>query len=267
MPNVTQAEVFAALHRGPSPLVLPNVWDAGSARLIEQLGAQAIATTSAGVAWSLGYPDGDALPVDVHLAAAARIARVVRTPLSVDLESGYSDVPAEVGVTVARFIDAGVVGINLQDGSGPPELLAAKIEAARNAALKAGVRLFINARTDVISRGLVEEGGRLAETLNRARLYKAAGADALFPLALTQVSQIRTLVAETGLALSLVAWPELPSVLELGELGVRRVSAGSWLPQALWTHAARLAEPLLAGAYGDLFADAAPYAEVNRRFA
>ncbi|WBS05426.1 isocitrate lyase/phosphoenolpyruvate mutase family protein [Pseudoduganella sp. SL102] len=232
---------FRALHRQPRPLVLTNAWDAGSARLVASQGAAAIATTSAGVAWSLGYRDGDLLPLDEHVACVRRIRRVIDVPLSVDIESGYSEDPAAVGAAVARFVDAGAVGINLQDGSAPPALLCRKIAAARAAALGAGVDLYINIRCDVFARQLAPAAARVGETLQRARLYREAGADGLFPLAVADPAEIAALAAGTDLLLNVIAWPGLPPVAQLAALGVRRVSTGSWLPQAMWAHAARLA--------------------------
>src|SRR4030095_9818264 len=123
-------------------LLLANAWDAGTARLIESLGARAIATTSAAVAWSHGYADGNVLPVPVLVSTVAEIARVVRVPLTVDVEAGYSDDPASVGEVVARVVEAGAVGINLEDGTSSPDLLCAKVEAARRAASRLGVDLY-----------------------------------------------------------------------------------------------------------------------------
>src|SRR5262245_15798494 len=164
---------FRDLHAPGRLLVLPNAWDAGSARLIEACGAQAIATTSSGVAWACGYPDGDAIPPEVLIDAVARIRRVLTVPLTVDAEGGHSAEPARVGETIEGLVDAGAVGVNLEDGSvHPPALLCAKIAAAKKAAARVGVDLFVNARTDVFLRGLVEPERRVAETLARGREYR-----------------------------------------------------------------------------------------------
>jgi 2-methylisocitrate lyase-like PEP mutase family enzyme len=256
--------LFHALHRQPQPLVLANAWDAGSARLIASLGAQAIATTSAGVAWSLGYRDGDMLPLDEHIACVRRIRRVIDVPLSVDIESGYADDPAAVGMAVARFIDAGAVGINLQDGSAPPELLCRKVEAARAVALRAGVHLYINIRCDVLARQLVPAAVRVEEILRRARSYREAGADGLFPLAVTDTAEMTALAAGTDLLLNVIAWPGLPPVAELAALGVRRVSTGSWIPQTLWARTAGLTGDFLQrGRSAPLVDEAEAYGTVN----
>lgn len=257
-------ELFHALHRQERPLILTNAWDAGSARLFASQGAQAIATTSAGVAWSLGYRDGDMLPLDEHVACVRRIRRVIDVPLSVDIEGGYSDDPAAVGDAVARFIDAGAVGINLQVGSAPPELLYRKVAAASAAAGRAGIRLYINIRCDVFARDLVPHGERVEETLRRAHACREAGADGLFPLAVTGGDEIAALAAGTDLLLNVIAWPGLPPLAELAALGVRRVSTGSWIPQVLWARAAALAREFTAdGDSQALVNDAQAYGVVN----
>lgn len=259
--------LFHALHRQPAPLRLPNAWDAGSARLIATRGAQAIATTSAGVAWSLGYRDGDQLPVAEHVACVRRMRRVLEepgVPLSVDIESGYADDAASIADNVARFIDAGAVGINLQDGGAPPALLCRKIERARQAAHRAGVRLYINIRCDVFARALVPAAQRVEETLRRARTYRDAGADGLFPLAVTERADIAALAAGSPLLLNVIAWPGLPPVAELAALGVSRVSTGSWIPQTLWARAAGLTQRFLEdGRSGPLVDEAEAYGDVN----
>src|SRR2546422_10245816 len=131
MPNL--AKIFHGLHRQTDILILPNAWDAGSAKLIEDAGAKAIATSSAGVAWALGYPDGDALPPRMLADLTARIAGVIRIPLSVDFEGAYTTNPSKVGENLKPIIDAGAIGINIEDAEGTPELLAKKIEKARKA--------------------------------------------------------------------------------------------------------------------------------------
>jgi 2-methylisocitrate lyase-like PEP mutase family enzyme len=179
---MTSSHIFRSLHQGSDPLLLPNAWDAGSARMIESLGAPAIATTSAGVAWSRGYPDGEALPSEPLLATVREIARIIRVPLSIDIEGGYSNDPAAVAKLVAGIIDAGAVGINIEDGIGSPELLCAKIESAKQVASRAGVDLFINARTDVYLRSFSSGNAAVEEVVRRAERYRAAGCDCLFVL-------------------------------------------------------------------------------------
>ena len=146
---MTQAAAFRALHAGPDPLILANAWDAGSARLIASLGARAIATSSAAVAWSHGYADGHALPIEALAATVREIVRVVDVPVTADAEGGYDDDPRAAAENVGRLIDAGAVGVNLEDQGQAPDLLCAKIEAVRAVADRKGVALFVNARTDV----------------------------------------------------------------------------------------------------------------------
>lgn len=258
---------FHALHLQAQPLKLPNAWDAGSARQIQHLGAAAIATTSAGVAWSLGYRDGNALPVDEYVARAASIVRVISVPLSADIEGGYSDAPAQVALNVSRLIDVGVTGINIEDGAGNPDLLCAKVDAIRTACIQRGVELYINVRTDVYARNLVSAENRAAEVMARAQTYHRAGADGLFVLGLADVNEMRDIAGSTPLLLNVVVWPGLAPVEELARAGVRRLSAGSWLPQTLWAQNARLVSGFLQDdAMTPMMENAAPYSEINMIF-
>jgi 2-methylisocitrate lyase-like PEP mutase family enzyme len=258
---------FKKLHDGSKLLHLPNAWDAGSARLFESLGAPAIATTSAGVAWAAGYADGDNMPADVAIAVAANIARVLTVPLSVDLENGYSDDPNVVAQNAMKLIEAGVAGINLEDGHAAPEALAAKIVAIKKLAGGSGKDIFINVRTDVYLKGLAPEGERVAEVLKRAAIYKAAGGDGLFVPGICKVDEIKAVVAGAGLPVNVMDWPGVPSADELHKLGVRRLSAGSGIPQALWAVAADMAKGFLAtGNAGPLIEKAMPYGELQALF-
>ena len=262
-PSQTAAHVFRRLH-DDGLLVLPNAWDAGSARLIESVGAKAIATTSAGVAWSHGYPDGDLLPVRLLVATVADITRLVRVPLSVDLEGGYSSDPAAVGETVAAVADAGAVGINLEDGADDPSLLCAKIERAKRAGVGRGVDLFVNARTDVYLRGLAPEDRRVEAALERAERYRAAGADGIFVPGLVDAAGIRAVASGVRLPLNVMARPGLPTASELAGLGVRRLSAGSWIAEVAFARAASLAAAFLrTGASETVTQGAMPYPEIN----
>jgi 2-methylisocitrate lyase-like PEP mutase family enzyme len=198
------ALAFRRLH-GEGLLLLANVWDGGSARLIESLGAKALATTSAAVSWAHGYADGDYLPVPLLVETVSAITRIVRVPLSVDVEGGYSNDPVAVGEAVAAVIGAGAVGINIEDGTGHPDLLCAKIEQAKRAGVRLGVDLFVNARTDVYLQNLVTDDRKVAETLARGERYRAAGADGLFVPYVTLPGEIKALAAGTPLPLN-VLW-------------------------------------------------------------
>ncbi|QRY69862.1 isocitrate lyase/phosphoenolpyruvate mutase family protein [Ensifer sp. PDNC004] len=228
---------------------------------------RAIATTSAGVAWSLGYRDGNAVPLYGHLASVAAIARVTRVPLSVDIEAGYTDDEAEMARTIARFIEAGAVGINIQDGAGTPDLLCRKIERTRETAERLGIRLYINARTDVYARALAAASDRVKEVLARARQYRDAGADGLFVLGVTDRTEIREIAKGTELLLNVIAWPGLPAAAELSALGLSRISVRSWIPQTLWLQTSTLVTNFLADGRSEaLFEHAAPYPEINAYF-
>lgn len=265
--NAQAATAFNALHGGPDLLVLPNAWDAGTARLIEGLGARAIATTSAGVAWAHGYADGDQLPLERLVATVAAIARVIRVPLTVDMEGGYGDDPAGVGDAVTAVIDAGGVGMNIEDGTSPPDRLSGRIEAAKAAGVRRGVDFFVNARTDVYLRGLAPEGARVEETLSRARRYRDAGADGLFAPGVTDPGEIRAIAAGTPLPLNVLARPGLPDRAALARLGVRRLSAGSGLTSAAYGRVTVLTRGFLAEGRSEPLAEGAmPYPEINKLF-
>jgi len=262
------ATLFHRQHAEARPLLLlPNAWDAGSARLMESLGAPAVATTSAGVAWVHGWADGDQLPLALLLETLRDIARVVRIPITVDLEGGYGDSIAAVGEAVRQVVGAGAVGINIEDGAEAPELLAAKIAAARAVAEAAGVALYINARADVYLRGLKPEGERVEETLRRARLYQEAGASGLFVPGLARPEEIRAVTTGTPLPVNLLAWPALAPAAELASLGVRRLSAGSGICGALWGRARDLATAFLADGRSDPLREGAmSHGEINKLF-
>jgi 2-methylisocitrate lyase-like PEP mutase family enzyme len=260
-------QIFRRLHEGEL-LVLPNAWDAGVARLIESRGAKAIATTSAGLAWANGYPDGDALPAAELLAATRAIARVIQVPLTVDIEGGYSDDPAKVAELAAAVIEAGAVGVNIEDGSGSTDLMCAKIEAVRRSAERAGVALFINARTDVYLRGLAKDGDKVGEVTRRAALYRAAGGDGIFVPGLSDAGEIEAVAAAVRPApLNIMLVPGLPSHERMQALGVHRLSGGSAIAQAVLGLVGRMTDDLLAGRPSEAaMAEGADYGELNRLF-
>ena len=261
------SKIFRELHNGPGLLLLANCWDAGSARLLESLGARALATTSAGLSWSNGHPDGDALPVELLVASVRAITRVIKVPLTVDVEAGYSNDPETVAETVAALIEVGAVGINLEDGAAPPDLLEAKIDRVKKRAARAGVDLFVNARTDVYLRGLVAAAARPEESVARARRYRSAGADGIFVPKVVDASDIRSIASAITLPLNVLAWPGLPSAAELTALGVRRLSSGSALAQVAFGGVAAAAGAFLReGRTERLTEGAIPFAEINALF-
>jgi 2-methylisocitrate lyase-like PEP mutase family enzyme len=265
---MSNASTFRQLHVNSTPLLLPNAWDAGSARLIEAQGAPAIATTSAGFAWALGYPDGRVLPFDEVVASVRRIVRVLKAPLSVDVEHGYSDDPRTVADHVMQLSDLGVAGINIEDGADAASLLAAKIEAIKSAVAKAGLDLFVNARSDVYLANLVETAKRPQESIARGNLYASAGADGLFLPALVLPSDIEAIVGATRLPLNVMALPGLPDAATLGKLGVRRLSAGSAIAQVLLGRAKAMTQDFLAHGRSEALDDQPlPYGEIQQLFA
>src|SRR5215813_2102279 len=169
--QIAKAEAFRKLHHGGETLVLLNCWDAGSARIFELAGARAIATTSSGLGNSVGYPDGQKIPRDQLLNAVRQITRVVKIPVSVDLERGFSSDPAQVAEFVWSVIEAGGIGMNIEDGPDDPDLLASKIKAVRKLTGERGFPFFINARADVYLRGICPEEKRFDETIRRIHLY------------------------------------------------------------------------------------------------
>ncbi|GLX17752.1 MULTISPECIES: isocitrate lyase/PEP mutase family protein [Streptomyces] len=261
--RAAQATAFAALHTPTAPLALANAWDVASARLVEAAGAAAVATTSAGVAWSLGAPDGDALARERALELIARVASAVSVPVTADIESGFAADAAGVGETVAGVLAAGAVGINIEDGRRAPAEHAERIAAARAAADAAGVPLYVNARVDTYLFGLGESSARLDETLSRAASYLAAGASGVFVPGVVDPATVAELAKGIDGPLNVLVGPDAPSVAELGALGVARVSLGSWVAEAAYAVVRRATEELLSGGtYGSL-AGALPYGELN----
>ncbi|MER5915054.1 isocitrate lyase/phosphoenolpyruvate mutase family protein [Streptomyces sp. NPDC001982] len=262
-----RALAFRALHIPGRPLVLANAWDALSARLAEDAGGAAVATTSAGLAWALGAPDGDRLERDAALDAVARIAAAVRVPVSADIESGYAKDPAGVADTVRAVLATGAVGVNIEDasyqeGTGPLRPVAEQAEriaAAREAADAAGVPLFVNARIDTFLRG----AGGVDATLERAAAYRAAGADGIFAPGAVDPETVKALADGIDGPLNVMVGPGAPTVAELAALGVARVSAGSGLAQAAYAVVRRAARELLDGGTYDALAGGLDYGELN----
>lgn len=228
------AERFAALHRGPVPLLLPNAWDAGSAALFASLGFPAVATTSGGVAWSLGYADGEQLPLNELLGSVRRMARVLDVPLTVDFEGGFGATPAAVGESVRALLDGGAIGLNIEDGIDHARLrdvdeAVARIAAARAAADALGVPAFINARVDCWIIGGAPPQALFDEAVARARAYRAAGADGVYPIALADPDTIAAFCAAIDAPVNIGARAGLPALPELGRLGVARISTATRL--------------------------------------
>jgi 2-methylisocitrate lyase-like PEP mutase family enzyme len=270
--QIEKARRFARLHE-EGMLILPNAWDAGSAVIIASAGAAAIATTSGGVAWSMGRPDGQDLTREQMIGQVKSIARAVDLPVTADVEGGYGPRPEDVAATVEAAVAAGAVGVNLEDSkaAGGPLFSAAeqaaRLKAGSEAAEAAGLpELVINARTDVFLYGIGEEEERLAAVIGRAEAYAEAGATSLFVPGLLDLAILEQLVKSTPLPINAMAGPGAPSIADLERVGVRRVSLGTAVAQAAYGITRRVAaEALEKGTFAAL--DGAPeYGDVNSQF-
>jgi len=232
-----KAGTLRALHVPGNPLVLPNAWDAASARMVEGVGFPVVATSSVATAGVLGYDDGEAAPVEDVLSAAARIARAVNLPVTVDFERGYRLAPVEL---VERFAATGAVGLNLEDSDPPsgemidPAQQADYLAAVRAAAVSLGVDLVINARTDSFLRRVGSREEQLAASIDRAARYLAAGADCVYPIAMEEPEVIRALVEGIPGPINIGYGQGKLSLAELAALGVARVSFGPSLQRHLY---------------------------------
>jgi 2-methylisocitrate lyase-like PEP mutase family enzyme len=269
--HIDRGRRFLALHQG-GLFILANAWDAASARIFEAAGCVAVGTSSAGVAFSLGCPDGERVCRKEMLAAVARIARAVEVPVSADMESGYGDTPEAVVETVQAVIQTGAVGVNLEDAAFEGRLFdlrlqVEKIRAARCAADASGVPFVVNARTDIFWHKLGQPRERLPLAIARANAYREAGADCLFVPGVVELETIRTLAREITGPLNVLASPGCPPIAALAEAGVRRVSLGSGPMRATMGLARRIGEELLAqGTYHALHQGAISYREANTLF-
>jgi 2-methylisocitrate lyase-like PEP mutase family enzyme len=244
MSQADKARAFADLHRKGEPVVLFNIWDAGSAKAVADAGAKALATGSWSVAGAQGYADGEALPLDLLETIVKRIAATVDLPVSVDFEGAYATGPTGVGKNIARMIAAGAVGVNFEDqkvgGSGlyPVAEQAARIRAARDAAEDAGLPFFINARTDLFlkDREPANHPALIGEALARARAYTEAGASGIFMPGLKTPELIERVAGEISLPLNILIMPGVPEQNELAALGVARISygPGPWREMMAW---------------------------------
>lgn len=266
----SKAAAFRALH-ADGVLVLPNAWDAGSAAVIAAAGAAAIATTSGGVSWAAGRPDGQGIAREEMAALVGRIAAVVDLPVTADVEGGYGPSPADVAATVRAVVAAGAVGVNLEDSAAgalfTPAEQAARIRAAREAAAESGLPdLLVNARSDVYLFRVGEPAGRFDAAVARARAYAEAGADCFFTPGLTDLPTLTALVEAIPLPLNAMAGPAAPPISDLAATGVRRISLGTSIAEAAYAVAHRATvEALSAGTYTSV-ADALAYPTLNGLF-
>jgi 2-methylisocitrate lyase-like PEP mutase family enzyme len=223
---------FRAAHAAGKFLVLPNAWDVASARIAEDAGAEAIATSSAAVAWAHGYADGETLPKGRLLQLVGDIVRLAKVPVTADSEAGYSSDVAAVAGFVVSMAKAGAAGINIEDGTEPPAVLVEKIKAIKQACTREGVDVFVNARTDVYLKTLVPAEQAMDETLSRGKLYAQAGADGFFVPGLVDAAVYRKVADAIDLPINALVWPKLPDAVTLKDAGVRRISAGAGTARA-----------------------------------
>jgi len=265
-----KAEDFRALHHGKRILILPNGWDVPSARLFEDAGFPAIATSSAGMLVSLGYPDGEVIGRTEFVSAVGRIARVLSVPLSADVVAGFGKTTKEVLVTVKAILKTGAVGINIEDFTHatkklyPIERQVENVKAIRKLGETTGIPVVINARTDALRFAEGDEGARLREAVRRATAYRDAGADCVYPMGLVDANSITNFVKALDFPINVMVRKSLPPISELQRLGVARVSFGpspSYAAMGLLKRAAK--EVLEKGTYENLIEGAITFDELN----
>ena len=265
-----KAEDFRALHHGKRILILPNGWDVPSARVFENAGFPAIATSSAGMLVSLGYPDGEVISRDEFVSAVGKIARVLSVPLSADVVAGFGKTTKDVLVTVKGILKTGAVGINIEDFTHatkklyPIERQIENVKAIRKLGETTGIPLVINARTDALRYAEGDEGARFKEAVRRATAYRDAGADCVYPMGLTDPASIANFVKALDFPINVMVRKGLPPITELERLGVARVSFGPgpcYAAMGLLKRAAK--EVLERGTYESLTEGAITFDELN----
>ncbi len=266
-----KADEFRALHHGDHILALPNCWDVPSARVFEDAGFPAVATSSAGLMVSLGYPDGEVIGKGELISAVGKIAKALSVPLSADVVAGFGETPEDVGLTIRSIIEAGAVGINIEDFVHatkkliPMEAQVEKVKAIKQLGQLMGVPLVINARTDALRYYPSDEVAKLEEAVRRAKAYRDAGADCVYPMGLTDAMSISKFVKALNFPVNVMVRPGLPSVRELERLGVARVSMGPTASYAAMGLLKRIAKELLErGTYQTLLDGAITIDELNR---
>ena len=274
MPNSEQKKktnAFLAMHTDPGTVLLPNVWDAASARIIEDAGFPAIATTSAGIAFANGFPDGQKISASQMLAAVARIALAVSVPVTADVEAGYGETPELAADTARQVIEAGAAGMNFEDATGDASrpltelsLQLERIKAIREVARKSDVALVLNARTDVYLLQVGDASKRYDEAVRRLAAFRDAGADCVFVPGIRDIETIRRVVRDLKCPVNILAVPGSPSVQELAELGVKRISLGSGPMRAAMGMLRTIAEELKTAGTYDQMASAPSHAAMNQ---
>jgi 2-methylisocitrate lyase-like PEP mutase family enzyme len=274
MPDPEQrkkAEAFRAMHTSPGAVLLPNVWDVASARIIEEAGFQAIATTSAGIAFAQGFPDGQKIPADQMVTAVAHIASTVRVPVTADVEAGYGQKPEDAARTARNVIEAGAVGMNFEDATGDGDhplteltLQLERIRAIRETADELSVPLVLNARTDVYLLQIGDPSRRYEQAVRRLSAFRDSGADCVFVPGVRDAETIGCIVADLKCPVNILGVPGSPSVPELVKLGVKRISLGSGPMRSSLGFLRRLAEEVKASGTYKLMEGAPSHAEMNK---
>ncbi len=265
-----KAQDFRELHHGKRILILPNAWDVPSARVFENEGFPAVATSSAGLMVSLGYPDGEVMSRGEFVSAVGRIARVLSVPLSVDIVAGFGGTTKEVLTTIKAILKTGGIGINIEDFAHatktlyPVDRQVENVKAIRTLGNIVGVPLVINARTDALRFGVGDDEAKFEEAVRRATAYRDAGADCVYPMGLTEAASIGRFVKELDFPINIMVRKGLPTVNELERLGVARLSFGpsaSYAAMGLLKRAAK--EVLEKGTYQNLVDGAISFDELN----
>jgi 2-methylisocitrate lyase-like PEP mutase family enzyme len=268
--QAAKVDEFRQLHNRKRVLVIPNAWDVPSARVFENEGFSAVATSSAGVLVSLGYPDGEDIPFKEFVSAVKRIARVLSVPLSADVVGGFGDSPEGVARSVRAVVDAGAVGINIEDFvPSAKKLLPVEKQIARLRALvrlrrSLGISFVINARTDALRYAAGDDDSKFEEAVRRAEAYRDLGVDCVYPMGLTDAASISRFVKELDFPVNVMVRKGLPPVPELQRLGVARVSFGpsaSYATMGLLKRASK--EVREKGTYGALLDGAITFDELN----
>jgi 2-methylisocitrate lyase-like PEP mutase family enzyme len=266
-----KAELFRSLHKGKHILVLPNAWDVPSARVFEDAGFPAVATSSAGLMVSLGYQDGQTMKRTDLVSAVSRITRVLSVPLSADVVAGFGDTPSQVVATVKSIIRTGAVGINIEDFVHATQKLYSeekqveKLKAIRKLGESTKMPIVINARTDALRYFQGDDEAKLKEAIHRAIAYRDAGADCVYPMGLTDAGSISRFVRELSFPVNVMIRKGLPSIGELERLGVARVSFGPSASYATMGLLKRISREVLEkGSFESLVNGAISFDELNR---
>jgi 2-methylisocitrate lyase-like PEP mutase family enzyme len=266
-----KAEAFRAMHTGAGAVLLPNVWDVASARIIEEAGFEAIATTSAGIAFAQGFPDGQKIPADQMVTAIAHIASAIRIPVTADVEAGYGQRPEDAARTARGVIEAGAVGMNFEDATGDGDhplteltLQLERIRAIRETGDELRVPIVLNARTDVYLLQIGEPSRRYDEAVRRLAEFRDAGADCVFVPGVRDAETIGRIVADLKCPVNILGVPGSPSVPELVKLGVKRISLGSGPMRSALGFLRKLAEQVKTSGTYKWMEGAPSHAEMNK---